>query len=87
MKVAVWDTYVTRQDGSIMHFDIVVPDALKDEQIIHTFGQQYLAVKGQHGVSLNAEECRYCHIEIAPPQVVDAIESQGYYIVEMENCN
>ncbi|MBD3582210.1 DUF2024 family protein [Flavobacterium selenitireducens] len=87
MKVAVWDTYVTRNDGSIMHFDIVVPDELKDENIIHTFGQQYLAAKGQNGLTLNSEECRYCHIEVAPPPVVDDIERQGYYIVEMENCN
>jgi Domain of unknown function (DUF2024) len=23
MKVAVWDTYVNKKDGSIMHFDII----------------------------------------------------------------
>ncbi|HCM77184.1 MAG TPA: DUF2024 domain-containing protein, partial [Cytophagales bacterium] len=25
MKVAVWDTYVMREDGHPMHFDILVP--------------------------------------------------------------
>jgi hypothetical protein len=30
MKVSVWDTYVTIKDGSIMHFDIIAPDTLKD---------------------------------------------------------
>lgn len=87
MKVAVWDTYVTRNDGSVMHFDIVVPDELKDEDIIHTFGQQYLSGKGQDGLKLDSEECRYCHIEVAPAYVVGDIERQGFHIIEMENCN
>jgi len=87
MKVAVWDTYVTRNDGSVMHFDIVVPDDLKDENIIHTFGRQYLSGKGQEGVKLASEECRYCHIEVAPAQVVTDIELKGFHIIEMENCN
>ena len=26
MKIAVWDTYVKKQDGSVLHFDIIVPD-------------------------------------------------------------
>ncbi len=24
-RVNVWDTYVTKKDGSIMHFDIIAP--------------------------------------------------------------
>jgi len=28
MKVAVWDTYVTKKDGSVMHFDIIVPEEI-----------------------------------------------------------
>jgi hypothetical protein len=31
MKVAVWDTYVTKKDGSIMHFDIIADEEIKDE--------------------------------------------------------
>ena len=34
MKVSVWDTYVKREEGKLMHFDILVPDALNDEKII-----------------------------------------------------
>jgi hypothetical protein len=30
MKVSVYDTYVTRKDGKVMHFDILVPDPLGD---------------------------------------------------------
>ncbi|MEQ2008810.1 MAG: DUF2024 family protein, partial [Limisphaerales bacterium] len=30
VKIAVWDTYVTKNNGTIMHFDILVPSELKD---------------------------------------------------------
>ena len=38
MEVAVWDTYVTRKDGKVMHFDIIVPADLTDEKIILAYG-------------------------------------------------
>ena len=40
MQVAVWDTYVTKKDGSVMHFDIVAPYAIKDEVIIQEYGKE-----------------------------------------------
>lgn len=86
MKVAVWDTYVTRRDGSIMHFDIIVPDTLKDETIIHTFGKDYLQSKSQDGQPLTAKECRFCHIEAATAEMEATIAEKGYFIIEMENC-
>ena len=39
MQVAVWDTYVTRKDGKVMHFDIIVPDDLEDENKIKTIAR------------------------------------------------
>jgi Domain of unknown function (DUF2024) len=86
MKVAVWDTYVTKKDGSIMHFDIIAPDALKDETIIHIFGKDYLQSKNQDGQPLTAKECRFCHIEAATADMETAINEKGFFIVEMENC-
>ena len=35
MKVSVWDTYVKREDGKLMHFDILVSDTLNDEKAIY----------------------------------------------------
>jgi hypothetical protein len=87
MKVAVWDTYVTKKEGSIMHFDIIVPAELKDEETIHTFGKDYLLSKKQDGQPLTAKECRYCHIETATLEMEAAIGQKGYYIIEMQNCN
>ena len=87
MKVAVWDTYVTKKDGTIMHFDIIVPETIKDENIIYGFGKEYLIKKNQGSQHLTARECRFCHIESIKPHWETAITSKGYFIFEMENCN
>ena len=87
MKVAVWDTYVTKDDGTIMHFDIIAPDKIREEQIIHTFGKNYLESKNQQDLPLTAKECKFCHIEEASEQMITDINSKGYHIIEMQNCN
>lgn len=86
MKIAVWDTYVTKNDGQIMHFDILAPDDIKDADKIHEFGKKYLKTKGQEGQALTAKECRFCHVENLKPQWEASIASSGYYIIEMEGC-
>ncbi|MCG2615284.1 DUF2024 family protein [Terrimonas sp. NA20] len=87
MKVAVYDTYVTRKDGGLMHFDILVPDSLRDEQAIHSFGKTYLSRKDQDGQPLTTSECRFCHIEEASEEIVQDIQQQGFSIIEMQGCN
>jgi hypothetical protein len=87
MKVAVWDTYVTRKDGKIMHFDIIAPETVKDTAVIYTYGREYLKTKGQEGQPLTSEECRFCHVREVNPEWKSDIEKKGYYILEMENCN
>lgn len=86
MKVAVWDTYVTKKDGSIMHFDIIAPQEIRDTTIIYGYGKDYLKNKGQDGQPLSSKECRFCHIESVKPQWETEIKQKGYFIIEMENC-
>lgn len=86
MKVAVWDTYVTRKDGAVMHFDIIAPDHVRNAEIIHTFGKDYLKVKKQENQPLTSKECRFCHIAQASPEMVESINAKGYYIIEMQGC-
>ena len=45
MNVSVWDTYLKRKDGKLMHFDILVPNTINDEQIILNYGATYLKSK------------------------------------------
>ncbi len=86
MNVAVWDTYVTKKDGSTMHFDIIVPADVTDEAVIYGYGREYLAGVGQDGQPLSSKECQFCHIEAVTPEREEAILQKGYYIYEMENC-
>ncbi|MGM5470018.1 DUF2024 family protein [Flavobacteriaceae bacterium LMO-SS05] len=86
MKVAVWDTYVTKKDGSVMHFDIIAPEEVKDASKIHLYGKDYLTTKNQDGQPLSSKECRFCHIETVKPHWEEAIKERGYFIIEMENC-
>lgn len=87
MKVAVWDTYVTKKDGSVMHFDIIAPEDIKDKTVIYNYGKYYLKTKGQDGQPLTSNECRFCHIEKVRPLWEAEIKQKGYYIIEMENCD
>ncbi|AZJ32198.1 MULTISPECIES: DUF2024 family protein [Tenacibaculum] len=87
MKAAVWDTYVTKKDNTIMHFDIIVPSSNKDTNIIFNYGKEYLKTKGLENLELSSKECVFCHIEILKPEWEDAIHKKGYFIYEMENCN
>ncbi|MCY1227488.1 hypothetical protein D3C87_47350 [compost metagenome] len=86
MKVAVWDTYVTKKDGSIMHFDILAPDEISDLETIYDFGKKYLKSKNEEDSTLTSKECNFCHIEKATEEIVNSIEQKGYFIIEMEGC-
>lgn len=86
MKTAVWDTYVKKKDGTVMHFDIVVPEDLKNEETILGFGKEFLKAKNQEGQVLTSKESRFCHIEPAKPAAQADIKEIGYHIVEMEGC-
>ncbi len=87
MQVAVWDTYVTKKDGTIMHFDIIAPTVIKDAAIIYEYGKAYLVERGQENQILTAKECQFCHIEKLRPEWEAEIMKKGYFIYEMENCN
>ena len=86
MKVAVWDTYVTKKDGTVMHFDILVPEEVKDSGTVYNYGKAYLRTKVQEQQPLSSKECSFCHIENATDAMILSIEKSGYYIIEMEGC-
>lgn len=87
MKIAVWDTYVKKHDTQIMHFDILVPESVKDSTIVYQFGTAYLESKGVFKVEISSKECQLCQIEKASIEVETNIQNQGFSIIEMENCN
>ncbi len=87
LKVSVYDTYVPKIQGGVMHFDILVDANEKDLEKIYGYGSQYLKSKGQEGQPLTSKQCRFCHIENAKGDMEDSILAKGYYIIEMEGCN
>ena len=87
MKVAVWDTYVTKKDGKIMHFDIIAPKEVQDSSTIYAYGKEYLKIKDEEQQLLTSKECQFCHIETATDDMLKSIKDKGYYILEMENCD
>lgn len=85
MKIAVFDTYVQKKEGGLMHFDVLVPAHTALDQVL-SFGKVYLADKGQEGQAITSKECKFCHIEEAGAEVQDEINSKGFYIIEMQGC-
>lgn len=86
MKVAVWDTYVTRTDGTIMNFDIIVPESQKNPEVIYGYGKAYLESKAMPDYPLTSSHCAFCHIERATDVMVETIKQKGYSILELKNC-
>ena len=87
MKISVWDTYVKRENGLLMHFDILVPSEITDEFVIFNFGRKYLQSKAFKSGNLSTKECTFCHIEEATKPIIDSIAEKGFHIIEMEHCN
>lgn len=85
MECAVYDTYVTKKDGRIMHFDVIVEASTPHEKAIE-YGKEFLQRVDQGGQKMTQEECQFCHIQEAPPMVEKSIREGGYYIQKMEGC-
>ena len=86
MRVAVWDTYVTKGNGTVMNFDILVHESQQDETIVYGFGKEYLQSKSIVGYELTSKECAFCHVEQATEEIIRHIDAKGYHIVELRNC-
>jgi hypothetical protein len=85
MECAVYDTYVTKKDGKIIHFDVIVESSTPHEKAIE-YGKEYLKDAGQEGQSMTQEECQFCHVQEAPKIVEDSVQKSGYFIQKMEGC-
>jgi len=85
MECAVYDTYVTKKDGKIMHFDVIVEASTPHEKAIE-YGKKYLKNAGEEGQKITQEECQLCHVQDAPKIVEDSIQQSGHFIQKMEGC-
>jgi hypothetical protein len=85
MKLAVWDTYVRKEDGCVLHFDILVPETVTDKASIFEYGEAYLNKKGVKTEKVDTAACQFCHVESPTADQLLAVKAMGYAIIEMEN--
>ena len=84
MQIHVYDTYVKAKDGYIMHFDVFI--LAKDDQKAIEYAKQWLTSIGEGDAVVSSKECRFCHSQGAPDDVIAAINKDGYFIYKMEGC-
>ena len=84
MQIHVYDTYVKSKDGHAMHFDVFT--AVKDDQKAVEYARQWLLSIDEGDAVISSKECRFCHSQSAPDNVVEAINKDGYFIYKMEGC-
>ncbi|MEP2771431.1 MAG: DUF2024 family protein [Fulvivirga sp.] len=85
MKVSVFDTYVKKPSGGMMHFDIIVPENTPVDKVFE-FGKNYLEIKGVGSEALQTQLCNFCHVEHLQEHMAEDIDKKGYYILEMQGC-
>lgn len=84
MNVQVYDTHVTTSHGHYLHFDVLVtPEQAPNAKL---YAQQFLQQKGLSSEDIQQQSCDFCHNEIATPEVVAAINAQGYFILKLQGC-
>ncbi len=84
MQIHVYDTYVKSKDGHTMHFDVFT--GVKDDEKAVEYAKQWLVSIDEGDASISSKECRFCHSQSAPDNVVEAINKDGYFIYKMEGC-
>lgn len=85
MKIDVFDTYVTHEDGVRLHFDVLLPQGGSNETAVQ-YAMQWLSEIGIKSDNIQLDKCRYCHSEAAYPEIEETLKAQGYFILQMEGC-
>lgn len=84
MEIHVFDTYVTASDGHTMHFDVFTSE--NDLKKAIGYAKKWLDSINETDAQVTSNECRFCHSQNAPTNVIDDIRQHGFYIYKMEGC-
>ncbi len=85
MIIDVYDTYSKLENGSIIHFDVLLPGGSTKETAIK-FAREFLQEIGAPVEMLKQERCNFCHSQDAPGEIKSFIEKHGHFILQMEGC-
>lgn len=81
MEISVYDTIFKKDDGGLLKFDILVPSNFTDLNKIYEFGTEFLKSENVCATNLiSADECSFCHIEIATEAIQNDINKKGFSI-------
>lgn len=68
-------------DRGMLKFDIIVRAEFKDLNKIYDFGNEFLKSENIIAVNLiSADECNFCHMDIASENVIEDINKKGYSV-------
>lgn len=84
MNVDVYDTYAHTTGGHQLHFDVLLPSG--NAERITEYAHEWLQSIGVSIDSITLDQCRFCHTETANPEVQRQLETNGYFILQMEGC-
>ena len=86
MKVAIWDIHAIKKDGGIIHFEIIVPNDIKNVALVYEYYRGFFKTKK---LRIKLSSVEYCihHREVAASEIISVIKEKGYYIIEKEGCN
>ena len=85
MEIKVYDTFALSEKGLKIHFDVMLPIG-GDEATAKVKARGFIEKISETANPLQLESCRFCHTEIAKPEVGERVEQEGYCIVPIENC-
>lgn len=86
MKIDIFDTYVTHQDGKTMHFDVLLPQSSSSSEKAVQYAMKWLKQIGIQSDDIKLNKCSYCHSESSHPEIESSLTTQGYAIFQMEGC-
>ena len=84
MSIKVFDTHVRTKDGRYLHFDVLIEN--NDPELAKSYARQFLDEQGVQDEDIAQDICRFCHVEPSNPQVAEAIDKQGYFILKLQGC-
>ena len=85
MDCAVYDTYVEKKDGKVMHFDVIVEKSTPHDRAIE-YGKSYLEKCRPRRPKHDPGRMPILSYSKAPDAVEKEISSNGFYIQKMEGC-
>ncbi|WP_160712371.1 DUF2024 family protein [Chitinophaga solisilvae] len=86
MEVAIYKTYAKKKAGGFMHFDIIVAKETSFEAVL-VYGATFIRSRLQDKAVMLTRDCRFYHVTDVIPRWEKLIQSQGYYIHELEGCH